>query len=160
MNQIIRQYSGLVFFAIFFYACNGHSDRSETKPTAKGKLPDRNNMIPDILKDSANFTTLRWEDSTYRDLKVLKRGDSAAMVYRFINTGNKPLIISDVKAGCGCTTPEWPKEPVLPGKKGVIRAVFYTKMQAAATHVKQIFVNANTSPHTGHILTFKAEVIE
>ena len=42
--------------------------------------------------------------------------------FEFTNTGASPLIISNVKASCGCTTPAWSKEPVLPGEKGFVQA--------------------------------------
>ena len=51
-------------------------------------------------------------------------GEKAGMDFVFINTGMKNLIILDAKASCGCTIPEWHKNPVLPGKKGVIRVVY------------------------------------
>ena len=42
----------------------------------------------------------------------------------FCWTGNAPLVIKQVDVTCGCTTPEWPKEPIAPGKSGTIKAVF------------------------------------
>jgi hypothetical protein len=47
--------------------------------------------------------------------------------FTFTNTGKVPLIIQDVKASCGCTTPQWTKEPVLLGKTGIIRASYNPK---------------------------------
>lgn len=44
--------------------------------------------------------------------------------FSFTNKGNKPLILQNVSASCGCTTPEWPRQPILPGKTGTIKAVF------------------------------------
>jgi len=49
--------------------------------------------------------------------------------FQFSNTGKIPLIINDVKASCGCTVAEWPKEPVLPGRNGAIRVSFDPKKQ-------------------------------
>jgi hypothetical protein len=112
--------------------------------------------------DTSKLTSLSWDDSTYLELKSIKRGDSARIKFGFTNTGNKPLFISGIHASCGCTVIDTTtiREAVLPGKKGIIRAVFHSEYQPAATHVKQLFVNANTSPHTGHILTFKLDVTE
>jgi hypothetical protein len=44
--------------------------------------------------------------------------------FEFINNGSEPLLLEDVKASCGCTTPTWTKEPVLPSKKGVVKAQY------------------------------------
>lgn len=46
--------------------------------------------------------------------------------FEFTNTGNTPVALTNVKASCGCTTPEWTKEPVAPGKKGTIKVTYTT----------------------------------
>ncbi len=66
--------------------------------------------------------------------------------FLFTNTGKVPLILNDVKASCGCTTPEWTKEPVLPGKTGTIR-VSYNPRNRPGSFSKGIQVSSNaTSP--------------
>ncbi len=159
MNRILKQSALIILLAVAGYSCKSKTGPGVTQPTANETRPD-SNVAKMPQADSANFTTIQWEDSTFRDLKKIKRGDSAVMKYSFVNTGTKPLLISGVEPSCGCTVPEWPKEPVMPGKKGTIKAVFHTQVQPVATHMKQIFVNANTKPHTGHILSFKAEVTD
>lgn len=62
--------------------------------------------------------------------------------FQFTNTGQTPLIIHEVRASCGCTVPEWPREPVLPGKKGKIRVIFDPKKQSGSFN-KTIRVNSN-----------------
>lgn len=42
----------------------------------------------------------------------------------FVNTGNEPLILSQPKSSCGCTVPEWPKQPILPGESNVIKVTY------------------------------------
>ncbi len=64
------------------------------------------------------------------------------MIFSFTNTGKVPLILNDVKASCGCTTPEWTKEPVLPGKNGTIRVTFNPKNRPGSFS-KTIQVNSN-----------------
>lgn len=46
----------------------------------------------------------------------------ATTVFTFTNTSNKPLVIANVMSSCGCTTPQYAKTPVMPGKKGTIKA--------------------------------------
>lgn len=60
----------------------------------------------------------------------------------FTNSGNAPLIINDVKASCGCTTPQWTKEPLLPGRTGTIRVSFDPKARPGSFN-KTINVNSN-----------------
>ncbi len=44
--------------------------------------------------------------------------------FEFTNIGNKPLVLASVKASCGCTSPSWSKEPVMPGQKGMVEAQY------------------------------------
>ena len=57
------------------------------------------------------------------------------------NTGDKPLIINDVKAGCGCTTPKFSKEPILPGKTAQIQIGYNTKLRGPFTKNIEVFSN-------------------
>lgn len=54
----------------------------------------------------------------------IKQGDVVEHTFTFKNTGNQPLVIERVDVTCGCTTPSWTKEPVMPGKTGTITAKF------------------------------------
>ncbi len=59
---------------------------------------------------------------------VIKEGDGPVNhTFHFTNTGSVPLIIREVKASCGCTSPVWSKEPILPGKDGFVKATFNPK---------------------------------
>lgn len=60
------------------------------------------------------------KDNTIDYGKISKGSDSGVRVFEFINTGNSPLIITDVLSTCGCTVPTKPKDPIMPGKKGKI----------------------------------------
>ena len=67
--------------------------------------------------------------------------------FTFKNSGNEPLKISNAKGSCGCTVPNWPKEPILPGESGKIDVVFRpSKGQAGSKQTKTVTVSANTSP--------------
>ncbi|GAB4280152.1 MAG: DUF1573 domain-containing protein [Marinilabiliales bacterium] len=62
------------------------------------------------------------------DFGTIKEEDgSVTCTFEFTNTGNEPLIINNVKASCGCTTPDWTKTPVAPGKKGYVKATYNPK---------------------------------
>ena len=67
--------------------------------------------------------------------------------FTFKNSGSEPLKISNAKGSCGCTVPNWPKEPILPGKSSEIEVVFRpSKGQAGSKQTKTVTVSANTSP--------------
>lgn len=111
----------------------------------------------DPTQDSTNFTTIQWIDSVDKDLGTVKEGPEVEVAYKFKNTGDHPLIISDVRASCGCTIPEKPQEPFEPGTTGTIRAKFTTKGHVGA-NVKSITVTANTKKNVYQELTFRINV--
>lgn len=112
---------------------------------------------PDPTKDSTNFTTIQWIDPVDKDLGTVKEGPDVEVAYKFKNAGDHPLIISDVRASCGCTIPEKPQEPFEPGATGTIRAKFTTKGHVGA-NVKSITVTANTKNNVYQELTFRINV--
>ena len=68
---------------------------------------------------------IQFDEMKY-DFGTAKQGDVVKHVFKFKNTGTQPLVISNIGVSCGCTTPEWTKDPVLPGKTGTITANFNT----------------------------------
>ena len=72
--------------------------------------------------------------------------DSSRAEFVFINTGKEPLIIEKCKGSCGCTVPEWPKEPIAPGETGTIKVNYDEKRVGPYTKSITITSNAKTSP--------------
>jgi hypothetical protein len=89
----------------------------------------------------AAATTIKFKSETH-DFGELKEGDAADAEFVFTNTGSKPLTITNVQPSCGCTTPTWTKDPIAPGKTGVIKAAYGTKGRPGAFN-KSITVNYN-----------------
>ena len=87
----------------------------------------------------------------------VEEGVQATHEFEFTNTGKAPVIISNVSASCGCTTPFWTKEPVLPGKKGKITASYNSSGRPGAFH-KTITITSNAEPAT-QVLTIKGAVV-
>jgi hypothetical protein len=90
------------------------------------------------IKPIISFTQKEFDFGTFPEIAGLVVHD-----FQFTNTGKVPLILNDVKASCGCTTPEWTKEPVLPGKSGSIRVTFNPKNRPGSFS-KTIQVNSNS----------------
>ena len=111
-------------------------------------------------RDSANFTTIEWLDSTVKDLGQIKEGQVVEVSYRFKNTGDKPLVIAGVSASCGCTVPEKPEKPIAPGLEDVIKAKFDSKGRPKGENRKDVFVTANTKPQSSTQLSFKVVIAE
>lgn len=91
-------------------------------------------------------TKMAFSESTY-DFGTATEGEKVEHIYKFKNTGNDPLIISDAKGSCGCTVPQWPKKPIAPGKSGEIKVVFDSKGKAGKQN-KTVTITANTEPAT------------
>lgn len=72
----------------------------------------------------SNGPVMTFDEKTH-DFGTIKEADGPVThIFEFTNTGNEPLVILAVNASCGCTRPEYPKEPIKPGKKGKIKVTF------------------------------------
>lgn len=78
----------------------------------------------------------------------IPEGPDATHVFEFMNVGKTPLIIQNASASCGCTSPEWPKEPVLPGKTGTITVRYKTAGRGNAPFDKQVYITSNAVSET------------
>jgi hypothetical protein len=106
--------------------------------------------------DPATLTTVEWLDGIKKDFGKIKEGEILNVTFRFKNTGTKPLVISNVTAGCGCTIPETPKKPYAPGETGEIKATFNSSGKVGSNS-KPVYVTANANPQMT-TLTFNVEV--
>ncbi len=98
---------------------------------------------------------LKFEKEAH-EFGTVSEGKVATYDFEFTNTGNAPVIISNVTASCGCTTPYWTHEPVLPGKKGKISAS-YNSAGRPGPFTKTITVASNAS-NTSLVLTIRGTV--
>ena len=92
------------------------------------------------------------------DFGTIKDGDVVEHVFTFVNNGQAPLIISDAKGSCGCTVPEWPKEPIAVGATGELKVKFNSKNKPGIQN-KTVTITANTWPTTQR-LRIKANVLK
>ncbi len=97
----------------------------------------------DNLKSKIPVITML-SDSTYQFGNITE-GDIVEHEFKFKNGGQFPLIINNVTASCGCTIPEWPREPISPGAESSIQVRFNSKGKVGP-QVKTITVFANTEP--------------
>ncbi|SRR5574344_2081305 len=104
------------------------------------------------------LTSIKFESKTYAFGQVV-HGQVVEHTFIFTNTGSIDLQIEEVDAACGCTTPEWTKEPVKPGEKGKIRVKFDTQHQNLGNKTKQVAVYSNTKP-SRNLLQFTAQIVE
>ena len=95
------------------------------------------------LNNNSNITSMRFDKIVYDYGKIIVDTDNKAF-FTVTNTGDKPLIIENVSASCGCTTPKKPEKPIAPGKSDRIEDIFHPKDGQLDAQEKTITVFANT----------------
>ncbi|WP_421942861.1 DUF1573 domain-containing protein [Pedobacter sp.] len=134
----------LVIVALSFTAC-----RNANNSTAEVTSSDSSATSKIAPADAPVIT---FEREIY-DFEKINEGEKAEHEFKFKNTGKSPLIISNATATCGCTIPETPKEPILPGKEGVIKVVFNSEGKVGMQDkVVTVVSNANPNISTVHLV--------
>ncbi len=103
----------------------------------------------EVMEDQAgpvfeNAASIEFETSSYDFGRIKEANGSIEHSFEFINKGSADLIVHNVRATCGCTTPEWTKEPVRPGEKGYIKVVF-DPVDRPGTFNKSLSIVTNTN---------------
>lgn len=93
---------------------------------------------------TAQKAEINFREKTFDFGQITEDGGNVSHVFEFTNTGTTPLVIQRVNASCGCTTPEWTKTPIEPGKKGNVTAT-YNPMGRPGAFNKQIYVYSNST---------------
>jgi len=89
-------------------------------------------------------TTMEFEEETF-DFGTIVSGEKVSFFAEFKNTGDSPLVIKSAKGSCGCTIPQWPKEPIMPGETSQMLIEFNSKGKQGKT-TKRVTITANTEP--------------
>ncbi len=137
---------------LVFSACQSNrseqSEKSVQEIMSEGPISNsdiiRNPVSADEPVDTVNVAKITFEETTF-DFGEAREGEIVTHTYRFTNTGQVPLLISSARSTCGCTVPEWPREPIPPGEQGAIEVRFNTKSKRNRQS-KPITIVANTYP--------------
>lgn len=121
-----------VLIALFCASFSVQAQNTTKEPAGQEVKKEKKNKkkLPEIT-----FTSLEY------DYGNIFQGDNGYCEFEFKNTGKAPLTITNARASCGCTVPEWPKTEIAPGKKGVIRVKYDTKR--LGTINKTITISSN-----------------
>ena len=122
MFSILFLFSGLLLFT----SCGGNEGSSSDSKTTEEKM-----AVLSLIGEEIH------------DFGVVTEGDTVEHIFRFVNKGEYPLIINNVQTSCGCTAPEWPRNPISSGEESSIRVRFDTHAKVGP-QVKTIVVMANT----------------
>ena len=88
----------------------------------------------------ASAQTISFDKTTY-EYGTVKTGADGHRFFTVTNTGDKPLILSDVRASCGCTTPEWSKDPIMPKQSTKIKVGYNTSLNGSFKKQIEVFSN-------------------
>lgn len=130
MTKII--YTTILLLALI--SCDQKSRETKNLITSAIETDQTSNKEPII-----SFDKKTWDFGTIIDGEVVEH------TFRFTNTGTSDLVISSASASCGCTIPNWPKEPIAPGEKGEIKVEFNSNGKKDMV-TKDINILANTNP--------------
>ncbi len=127
---------------------------AKTAPFTPGSTtaPAQPDVKPDGPLPSFEFT------QEEHDFGTITEGDIVDHVFTFANNGDAPLIISSATASCGCTVPQWPREPIPVGATGEIKVQFNSRKKPGIQN-KTVTITANTYPKTSR-LKIKANVVK
>jgi hypothetical protein len=147
MNLKVLFGAGLIIGALIMGACgqrSASSDESRESASLEGEYGDLGEGA--ILK----FDTL------HHAFGELKSGEEVACRFAFTNTGTAPLLIRDVKAGCGCTNVQFPQKPLKPGESGSVELTFNTSGKRG--HQQQNVVVLSNAQEPSILLSITAQV--
>lgn len=130
-----------ILFALFLAVGATATVSAQSKPAEDKNAPD-----------------IKFEKEVH-DFGTITEGTQATYEFKFTNTGGKePLILTNVQASCGCTTPSYTKEPVAKGKSGSVKAV-YNSSGRPGPFTKTITVSSNAKGGNNvKLLTIKGNV--
>lgn len=142
----------LFIFLSFLFACqnNTREDQRAVEEITDPDLVFNSDIIRNPVSakpepiDTVNVAKLKFKEHHF-DFGEVTEGEVVTYEYQFTNIGKVPLVISNGYSTCGCTVPEWPKEPIQPGATGKIKVKFDTQGKTGP-QVKPITIVANTYP--------------
>lgn len=160
MNKAIITVGLLFALGLSISSCGNGSKAEAPAAVENITVAAGDNTVPYPQQNPAdevveNPTSLTWNKMEH-DFGKVKKDSQNNYEFTFKNTGSNPLIINSAKGSCGCTVPEYPKEPVMPGEEGKI-LVTYTAGSTAGETEKLVTIDANTEPRTT-TLKIKANV--
>ncbi len=131
----------------------------QTDPSLSGEMinnPKTADQSGTAGVDQATVPVMTFERDKW-DFGEIIQGEIVEYSFKFTNTGNSPLVITSAKGSCGCTVPEWPKEPISPGAVGYLK-VTYDSNGRKDKFDKTVTITANTVPNT-NLLYISGNVI-
>jgi hypothetical protein len=153
----------LSFISALFFSCSSTENKSNGEIVSKLAADGQNEEeLKKALKEfeeeekkmkeleMSSVTTLQF-DKIRHDFGNVKPDSESLCKFKVTNTGKNPLVIENVAASCGCTTPHKPEKPIPPGASDYIEVGFHPKPGQVNEIIKTVTVTANTDPKISEI---------
>lgn len=130
---------GWALFFMFLVSCS--RQKGNESPTDIVNIPSNENGSV----NKGDLPVIKFERDEF-DFGTITQGEKVSHIFKFKNLGNRALVISSAASSCGCTVPEYPKQPVDAGKDGEVRVVFDSSNKNGMV-TKEVTLVANTIPN-------------
>ena len=147
-------------FSAVLISCKGSTEK-------KSPLIPENALNPDMIKNPASASDEKKSDTKLpafsfkteaHDFGKINEGEKVSYSFEFTNSGNADLLITSATGSCGCTVPEYSKDPIPPGKSGIIHVTFDSSGKEGHQN-KTVTIVANTIPNS-KVISITGEVIK
>ncbi|MBX9850641.1 MAG: DUF1573 domain-containing protein [Cytophagaceae bacterium] len=153
MNTLMKTFFLICLLGISLAACNSGG---EEKKAIYENLEDGEGPADSTAEKPLAVTQITFEEKEHH-FGTIDDGMVVSHTFKFKNTGNAPLLISDARPSCGCTVPSFPKEPIMPGAESQIEVKYNSSGKGGRVDSKTVTVIANTDP-ADNVLVIKADV--
>ena len=150
-----------VAIGLFMFGCQNSNDQvrddaraqiESMKQVAQASLQSKMEAEEDLPQ-----TTMEFDARTF-DFGTITEGEMVSHTFTFTNTGENPLILRSARGSCGCTVPQWPREPIAPGESSTVTVEFNSKNKVGKRN-QTVTLTANTQP-TQTIINLTGEVVK
>jgi len=154
----MKLFRTLIFFAAALsltVACKDTSKSDAAREVPAATTPTSTTQSPPAAPaetvPSGPLTSISYP-STEFDFGEIEEGEKIVHEFSFENTGDEPLVISKAVGSCGCTVPDWPREPIPAGESAVIKVQYdsrgkgKTRAEGGRAENKRVTITANTDP--------------
>ncbi|MDN3204882.1 DUF1573 domain-containing protein [Algoriphagus sediminis] len=135
-------------------ACNQKSDQEAKIQALEEKIAALESKSPSAVTpvnaqasqpaDPSSLGQFEFSEMEY-NFGTIQEGEVIEHIFNFTNNGQAPLVISNITASCGCTSPDWTKTPVNPGEDGFVKVVFNSRAKSGS-QAPTVTIQANTNP--------------
>ncbi len=140
MTKTVKMKKGFLMLAaaaaMVFTSCKDNSASDKMKEENQKEVAENSN------DNAEKYAELSFEKEMH-DFGTINEGDVVEHSFKFTNTGNEPLVITNAKGSCGCTVPNPPKDPIAPGEEGEMMVKFDSRGKPN-NQMKTVRITANT----------------